>query len=297
MNRIRAGCVRWVNPFSRAVCRVSLRPEHVAAIVFWSKNYLPLLPHFDELDSLDYRMIFHFTITGLPSAFEPHVPDADELVRCAQAMSRRYGAEAVLWRYDPVLISSITSREYHLRRFREMCSALEGIVKRCYFSFTVFHRKVLRNGETLDRAAGITLYDLPRDDRIDMANALADIAAEHGIQMLSCCGDYLLGDRISKAYCTDAELLHRLFPSRVGLLDQVPTREECGCCKCTDIGAYDTCPHGCVYCYANSNERSARRNHERQDVRGEILIGNPRPANEITQSFHRRVVDNPTLSM
>jgi len=283
MNRIRAGYVRWVNPVSGTIQRVSLRSDDVSAIVFWSKNYMSLLPYLDELDALDYRMIFHFTINGLPTVFEPRVPDVNELVECARILSRRYGPDAVLWRYDPVLISSITSPAYHLTRFREMCARLEGTVKRCYFSFLVFYRKVLRNTERLSGETGIVFYDLPRDDRIELANALAEIASEHGIEMLSCCGDYLVGGRINKANCTDAELLHRLFPERVGRLDTCPTREECGCCRCTDIGAYDTCAHGCVYCYANSNKHTALGNHEKHDPRGGMLVGKPAPSRELPQ--------------
>jgi len=278
MNRIRAGYVRWVNPFSKAICRVSLRTENVAAIVFWSKNYLPLLPHLDELDAGDYRMVFHFTINGLPRVFEPRVPDAPELLECARMLSNRYGADTILWRYDPVFISSITSPQYHLGRFRKLCAELEGTAKRCYFSFTVFHRKVLRNTDALSDETGIVFYDLPRDDRIELANALADIASEYGIQMLSCCGDYLLSGKIKKAHCTDAELLNRLYPDKVGFPEEIPTREECWCCQCTDIGAYDTCVHGCVYCYANSNRRMALHNHGKQDSRRDMLVGNPPPA-------------------
>src|SRR5437763_888748 len=108
MNRIRDGYVRWVNPFSRLVHRISLPPEDVMAFVLWSKNYSPLLPHLDELDSSGYRMLFHFTINGLPKAFEPRVPDVVDMLECAHALSHRYGPDAILWRYDPVLISSIT---------------------------------------------------------------------------------------------------------------------------------------------------------------------------------------------
>lgn len=271
MNRIREGYVRWMNPLSRAVYQVSLRPEDVGAIVFWSKNYLPLLPYLDELDKADYRMVFHFTITGLPDVFEPQVPNTAELVKCACILSERYGSESVLWRYDPVLISSITSEQYHLDRFRHMCSELEGAVKSSYFSFAVFYGKVLRNSQILKNQTGIECMDLPVDDRITLANTLADIAAQHGIEMLSCCGDYLLGDKIKKAHCVDADLLQRLFGDKVGDLATHPTRKECGCYESKDIGTYGTCPHGCVYCYANTNAQAAMQSHERHEPESDML--------------------------
>lgn len=280
MNRIRDGYVRWVNPFSRLVHSISLRPEDVIAFVLWSKNYAPLLSHLDELDARGYRMLFHFTINGLPKAFEPRVPDAADMAKCAHSLSRRYGPDPVLWRYDPVLISSITDSQYHLDRFRELCAAMEGAVKRCYFSFTVFHSKVKRNASTLEGQTGITLKDLAPADRADIANLLADTALEHGIEMYSCCGDYLVGGKIKKAHCTDAALLHRLYPERTRRLIEAPTREGCGCCECTDIGAYDTCAHGCVYCYANSRAQVAMRNYEQHDPRSDMLRGNPQPRGE-----------------
>lgn len=265
MNRIRDGYVRWVNPFSRLVHKIPLRPEDVMTFVLWSKNYVPLLPYLDELDANGYHMLFHFTINGLPHIFEPCVPDVVDTVGCARTLSRRYGADAVLWRYDPVLISSITDKQYHLNRFRELCITLEGLVRRCYFSFTVFHPKVQRNASVLHKETGVALYDLATAERMEIANILADIASEYGIEMFSCCGDYLVGGKIKKAHCTDAELLHRLYPDRTRRLIEAPTRDSCGCCECTDIGAYDTCPHGCIYCYANSRAQVAMRNYEKHD--------------------------------
>jgi DNA repair photolyase len=271
MNRIRDGYVRWINPFSGRVHRISLRPEDVTAFVFWSKNYISLLSHLDELDAQGYRMVFHFTITGLPKVFEPCVPEASQLVECARTLAGRCGADAVLWRYDPVLISSVTDKHYHLSRFRELCEALEGSVKRCYFSFTVFYPKVNRNFEALRQETDIVCQDLPISDRVEIAYSLADIASEHGIEMLSCCGDYLVDNKIKRAHCTDAELIHRLYPDRARRLVEAPTREGCGCCECTDIGSYDTCPHGCVYCYANSRAQTAMRSYQRHDPLSDML--------------------------
>lgn len=273
MNRIREGYVCWANPFSGVVYRVSLLPEDVSAIVFWSKDYRPLLPHLDELDRRGYRMLFHFTITGLPRLFEPRVPDVEESLECARTLSRRYGSEAVLWRYDPVLMSSITDNQYHLRRFRELCLALEGVVKRCYFSFTVQYAKVLRNTELLRRKTGIVCYDVTKPERLELAGALADVACEHGIAMLSCCGDYLVGGKIGKAHCIDGELLYRLYPDRIGRLALAPSRPGCGCSESTDIGAYDTCAHGCVYCYANTDPQTALRNLDQHNPNSDSLNG------------------------
>ncbi len=271
INRIRAGYVRWMNPFSRAVYQVSLQPEDVSAIVFWSKGYAPLLPYLDELDAGGYRMLFHFTITGLPRVFEPRVPEVDESIRCARILSDRYGSEAVLWRYDPIILSNVTGQKYHIDRFAELCSGLAGAVRRCYFSFVMFYGKVLRNTESLKSETGIVCYDMALDDRMALASILADIAADHGIEMHSCCGDYLLGEKIKKAHCVDADLLQRLFPDRIGDLSANPTRKECGCAESKDIGAYGTCPHGCVYCYANTNPQAAMRSHWRHDPQSDVL--------------------------
>ena len=272
MNRVRKGYVRWRNGRSGITYTVSLQPQDVGAIVFRSKNCIPLLPHLDELDSCGYRTVFHLTITGLPQVFEPNVPAQEDLLECARALSHRYGPERLLWRCDPVLISDITGKEYYRSRFTELASAMEGITCRCYFCYPIYHKSVLRNTSRLCDATGIRCYDAPRAEQVDIAAMLADITAEHGIQMLSCCGDYLVGGKIGKAHCIDAELLHRLFPDKIGFLAPHPVRAECGCAECVDIGAYDTCLHGCVYCYANTSRQAAYRNYKRHNPDWDILM-------------------------
>jgi hypothetical protein len=149
---------------------------------------------------------------------------------------------------------------------------MEGITNRCYFCYPIYHKSVLRNTGKLRTEKGVRCSEVPRAEQVDIAIMLAEIAGQHGIQMLSCCGDYLVGGKIGKAHCIDAELLNKLFPDKIGFLAAHPVREECGCAECVDIGAYDTCLHGCVYCYANTSREAARRNHRRHNPDWDILM-------------------------
>ena len=103
-----------------------------------------------------------------------------------------------------------------------------------------------------------------------MANELAAIADRYGIRMFSCCGEYLTHEgSIEKAHCIDGRLIESLFFPGGLQYKEKPTRQECGCTESSDIGAYDTCPHGCVYCYANIHKRracKAFKNHDKESA-------------------------------
>jgi hypothetical protein len=270
MNRVRAGWAVSCNPFNRRAMRVSLRPEEVGALVFWSKNFAPFLPYLAELKALGYRMVFLFTITGLPRIFETRVPDTGVTVAALQAISRMFSPEHVQWRYDPIFLTSVTDEKYHLRRFRELCRFLSGYTTRCYISFVCLYPKVRRRLQALEKQ-GIKVFSVSEAEQAALARQLAGIAAEYGIELYSCCNDHLVGGPVKKAHCVDAGLLASLFNLEAGFYRIRPTRKQCGCWESVDIGMYNTCPHGCIYCYASTGAGSSK-NYLRHDPGSPELI-------------------------
>ena len=271
MNRVCEGRVRYANPFGGQQYEVSLLPEDVHAFVFWSKDYMPLLKYLPELESRGYDFYFHFTITGLPAILEEHVPPLKEAIRTFKLLSERYGPKRVIWRFDPIIISNITGPDYYKAIFTEIAACLKGATERCYFSFACLYEKVRKNLLRLESTHHVICSDPDRTVKISLANDLADIASEYGITLYSCCGSYLVSGRIKKAQCIDGELLYTLFPHKPKQTKVNPTRKECGCVVSRDIGGYDTCPHGCVYCYANINREMAYKRYSAHNPEADML--------------------------
>jgi hypothetical protein len=270
MARVQAGFAGVVNPFGGQRYRVSLTVDEVTCLVFWSKDYTAFLPHLETLDRRGYRFYFNYTVTALPTVFESRV-DRGAALKTLICLSRRYSPAHINWRFDPIILSTVSDEAFYLQAFTEMAQALEGVVERCYFSFVTRYGKVLRHFQALEQTTGVEVSEPSEEARIDLANRLADVAAEHGITMHSCCGDYLVGERIQKAHCIDGALIERLFYPEGFTSKDKGTRPECGCAESSDIGTYNTCPHGCIYCYANANKVSARKAFQQHDMDSAFL--------------------------
>lgn len=257
MNRIREGFAGHVNPFSGKKYLVSLKKNDVAAIALWSKNFTPFINNAVLLKDEGCTLFFNYTITGLPAIFEPNCPAEDEAVDSMQQLSSIFSPLHINWRYDPVLVTDITDTQYHVDKFARLCSALSGYVKRCYLSFPTMYGKVEKNFRNFTGETAISFQSLSIHERIEFAEKLSAIAQNHGIEIYSCCGDYLSGNRIKKGHCIDGGVISTISGLDLSGLKPRPTRKECGCTESTDIGIYNACPHGCVYCYANINHENA----------------------------------------
>jgi hypothetical protein len=255
--RLYEGFVGWENPCSGQRYLLSLKPEDVMAFVFWSKNYRPFLQILERLKVCGFPLLLNYTISGLPTIFEPNVVPTDDAINSLSVMSRIFSPDHINWRYDPIVISDITPAAFHEKQFAELCRKLRGKVNRCYFSFTSMYGKVARNFRLCEKNLGVNIEEMPRLERIALVDRLCEIAGNYGIEMYSCCGDYLINEHIKKAHCVDGEVISRLCNRERWQVKDKPTRNECGCTESTDIGKYDSCPHECVYCYANTNKEQA----------------------------------------
>lgn len=258
LRRVREGYAGVVNPFGGKRYLVSLKPEDVTCFVFWSKDFTPFIEPLETLHRLGYRFYFNYTLTALPAVFESHV-DKDAAFKTLVFLSERYSPRHINWRFDPIVLSNVTDEAFYLDAFERLAARLAGRVERCYISFVCLYNKVKRNFERMQEHAGVRVFDPPVEQKIALADRLASIAERYGIRLHSCCGEYLLGPSIQKAHCIDGALIQQLFSPAGFEPKDKPTRPECGCSESIDIGTYDTCPHGCIYCYANANKTVAAK--------------------------------------
>jgi hypothetical protein len=270
MRRLQEGFAGVVNPFGGKKYIVSLRPENVVCFVFWSKNFSPFIDNLKIINKSGYKFYFNYTTTALPALFENDV-EKEAAIEALKQLSKTYSPAHINWRFDPIILSNTYDRDFYIRAFEELASELAGYVERCYFSFVTQYSKVKRNFRELERTQELGIKDCSEDYKVELANDLATVAACYKISMFSCCGEYLVNDSINQAHCIDGGIIESLFfPDGFQYKDK-PTRKECGCTASTDIGTYDTCPHGCVYCYANMNKQQARKSFNNHDKESAFL--------------------------
>lgn len=271
IRRVEAGSASYRNPFGGQIHTVSLIPEEVTAFVFWTRNASPFMAALRKLLDLGYKACFQYTLTGYGKLLEPGVPSYRRVIRNMEALSDLLGPAFVRWRYDPILMGPGYDRDFHLKNFALLAKRLEGRVEVCHTSFLQFYRKVDRNLEHLEQRTGLTLVDPPDEEKVSLAGELSSMAASHGIQLKSCCYPLLGEAGLEEGSCVDPDLIRKLRPDLDLKLKARPTRKGCGCVESRDIGAYDTCLGGCIYCYATQNLETAKRKAEGHDPDGAAL--------------------------
>jgi hypothetical protein len=269
LNRLREGSVLVRNPFNpRQVSRISLDPGVVDCLVFWTKNPAPLLPRLAEIERLGHRFYFQYTLTACDRGLEPHLPAKSVRIATFRTLAERIGPERVLWRFDPILFTPDQGPDQLLREFATLAGHLRSSTRQCTVSFVSLYAKCKRN------LSGIALA-MPDDrEKRNFVRQLAEIAAKNGILLRACCDAFLQEQcGIAAARCIDDRLLASILGQPVRIAKDKGQRPGCGCVASIDIGAYNTCPHGCRYCYANSSERAVATNRAVHDPCSPLLTG------------------------
>ena len=191
-------------------------------------------------------------------------------------LAAQYGPRVAVWRYDPILFTSLTPPDFHRRTFARLARALEGATDEVVVSFAHLYRKTQRNLDRAAAASGFVWNDPDADRKRTLAAELAQVAEAHGMQLTLCAQRPLLASGVAEAHCVDAARLAAVAGRPIAARLK-GNRPDCLCYQSRDIGAYDTCPHGCVYCYAVQNREAARRRYAAHDPDGEFLFS-PRHA-------------------
>lgn len=268
-NRVKAGFVYVRNPFFlQQVSRIAIDPETVDCVVFWTKNPAPMLPRLDEIK--EYPYYFHVTINPYNHQLEAVVPLKNQVIDSFKRLSDRIGPHRMIWRYDPVFMTEKISMEYLLDSFEAVAKRLSGYTESVMTGFLTMYKKTERN------MAQTTVRELTETEKEEFARRMAVISNSYGIDPQACSVKAdLTSCGVKAGYCISKELVERLTGYPVSARKDKNQRDICRCIESIDIGEYDTCPHACLYCYANQNQRNVTEKWKRHDPDSPLLIGYP----------------------
>ncbi len=265
MARLRAGFCEVSNPFNAAqVSRVSLAPADVEAIVFWTRDPRPLLPHLPEMRAMGHEPFFLFTLMDNPRELDPRCPGPDVSVPAFAALAEALPGR-VAWRYDPLVLTEKTPPDWHRAVFERLCARLAGLTERVIVSFVEPYRKIAGRMRAV-AAAGFPALPVDEAQTVSLLADLRDMAAARGLCLSTCCQpESFEAAGIAASRCIDPDWIAARTGRRLAAAKDPHQRPRCGCAPSKDIGAYDRCLFGCRYCYATSNFERARANYGRHD--------------------------------
>lgn len=299
--RLEIGYSAWVNPFNGVKSYVAY--DKVRFIVFWSKNPRPLLDYLPILERRNIRCYVQYTLNDYEEEGLEKVPPLEERIETFRLLEERLGKGAVVWRFDPLVLTDGISVDTLLRKVGNIGDRLKGHAEKLVFSYAdiAMYKKVRAN---LERN-GIPYCEWTEGQMDEFARKLSAMNRERGWNYaLATCGEKIDIDRygIQHNRCIDGDLIARLAWDDRELMDFMKVkimalpapslfgdaglpqgavrlpgnryfvsvhrkdpgqRELCGCMAAKDIGEYNTCPHLCEYCYANASKETALANWRR----------------------------------
>lgn len=294
----KAGYSAWTNPFNGVKNYVSYKDTRF--LVFWSKNPKPLLQYLPILERRGIKCYIQYSLNDYEvEGLEKNVPSLNQRIDTFKQFVNVLGKGHVIWRFDPLVLTDKINIDTLLEKIENIGNQLLGYTEKLVFSFAdiLSYRKVQSNlqkanvnyvdwQEVQMRELAQRLSVLNQKWNYELATCGEKIdLTEFGVKKNHCIDDKLI---IKLAY-DDKKLMDylkvKLFPipqsSLFGETEPLPKdaiklpngmcalhgdnkdkgqREFCGCIKSKDIGEYNTCVHGCEYCYANASKEKVMAN-------------------------------------
>ena len=283
-NRIEDGFVYVRNPYAKnQIYSYRLDPELIDCIIFCTKNPKPMFENLEKIDK--FNQYWHITITPYEKEIEPNVPPMNDVLESFKYLSKKLGKENVTLRYDPIFINEKYTLEKHIESFEYIINSLSGYTTEAIISFIDLYEKTKRN---FPKAIEVT-----KDERLKLGKEFAQIGKKNNITIKTCVeGSELDKFGIDSSGCMTKEVIERAINKNLNIPKQKARNGECYCLLNNDIGEYNTCGHGCLYCYANSNKRLVKRNLKLHDPKSPILIGEIKEDDIIKEMNQKSLIIN-----
>lgn len=268
-NRIKEGYVLVPNPFdAHRISRINLSPAVVDCIVFWTKNPAPMLDNLELLK--DYKFYFQFTLNPYGSELENNLPRFRKRIELFKRLADKIGRDKVIWRYDPILTNEVYTVSFHREKFAETAELLKEHTEKCMLGFIDHYRHIR------PAVGKFNIRPLLPEEIRQMAVSFRETMDAYPAIALETCTSKVdlsaLG--ISTGLCVDNKLVEKITGYSIIARKDKNQRSICACVESIDIGTYETCLNGCIYCYAiRGNYATARRNSGKHDKTSPLLIG------------------------
>lgn len=230
-----------------------LSPDVVDCIVFWTKNPTPLINKLNVIEELGYPYFYFLYTLNFYESLELNLPSLEYRLNTFKELSTKIGAEKVIWRYDPIVLSKKYSESYHIDNFQNIARQLSTFTKRCKISFLTHYTKVK------NRLKDEHIYQVETKTREKLISRLLRISETLNIK-LELCSEGIQGLKELNSACVDKSTIENIISERIDLKRDRNQRNNCQCISSIDIGAYNTCDNQCVYCYANSGNVKKQTN-------------------------------------
>ena len=282
LNRIDEGFVCTRNPYNDDIYRYPLDSKIIDCLCFCTKNPKPLVKNLDKLK--DFNQFWFVTITPYDSDIEVNVPSFKKVIKSFKELSETLGINKVSWRYDPIFITEKYNLDFHIERFEELACELSDYTNDCTISFIDLYQKVLRN---FPEAKEVTT-----EEQLIIGENFSKIAKNYDIQMKTCVEGTLLDQfGFDSSGCMTQQVIEKAIGNNLKIPKGKYRIRECNCIFGRDIGAYNTCLHGCKYCYANYSLKLVKRNQKLHNPDSPLLIGNVKDIDVVKEVSEPSFID------